>query len=112
MHNFRQLKVWNNARELVKRVYEISLQFPDVERFGLTSQIRRAAISIPSNIAEGCGRNTDKDMAKFMGYALASAYEVETELILAYDLAFIDKRTVKEVVQEIQVLPKNASTAS
>lgn len=91
MHNFRELKVWQNARQLVKDIYIASFNFPAEEKFGLTSQIRKSAVSIPSNIAEGSGRNTDKDFSNFINISLGSAFELETQIILAYDLEFIEK---------------------
>lgn len=103
-HNFREIKAWQIARILVKDIYMLSAKFPDGERFGLTSQIRRAAISIPSNIAEGSGRS-DKDFARFLSISLSSAYEVETQLILSFDLAFTTKEDLEEIgkkTQEIQ----------
>ncbi|MFM8912194.1 MAG: four helix bundle protein, partial [Flammeovirgaceae bacterium] len=66
MHNFRELKVWQLSRNLVKEVYGITSEFPPTEKFGLVSQLRRSAVSIPANIAEGAGRNTDKDFAQFL----------------------------------------------
>jgi four helix bundle protein len=69
MHNFRQLKVWQKSRLLVKEIYIVTKGFPKEELFGLTSQIRRAVVSIPSNIAEGCGRNTNKDTKRFVDIA-------------------------------------------
>jgi four helix bundle protein len=106
MHNFREIKSWQKSRIVVKDIYILSRKFPHEELYGLTSQIRRAAVSIPANIAEGSGRNTDKDFCKFLGYALASAYEVETELILAYDLGFISKEDVSAIGGKIQEVEK------
>ena len=103
-HNFRELKVWQMARLFVRDVYVASSTFPAEERFGLTSQLRRAVISVPSNIAEGSGRS-DKDFARFLGISLSSAYEVETQLLLACDLGFIHENelaTLLQTVQEIQ----------
>lgn len=88
-HNFKELSVWQKSRVLVKEIYLISQDFPSSEKFGLTTQIRRASISISANIAEGCGRNSDKELVKFLGYSLGSAYELETELLLASDIGYI-----------------------
>ena len=92
MHNFKELLVWQKSRELVKEIYLVTEKFPKEEQFGLISQLRRAAISIPSNIAEGCGRRTNKDTKRFIEIAQGSSFEVETQLILAYDLGFISKK--------------------
>jgi len=86
-------------RIVVKEIYVLTRKFPREELYGLTSQIRRAAISIPANIAEGSGRNTDKDFCKFLGYVLASAY-------LSYDLGFISKDEVSEVGEKVREVEK------
>lgn len=78
MHDFKQLIVWRKTRVFVKELYLLTQQFPNEEKFGLTQQIRRATISIFSNIAEGAGRNTNADFAHFISMANASAFEVET----------------------------------
>lgn len=88
---YQDLDVWKKSIELVKEIYLITNKFPQDERFGLTAQIRRAAISIPSNIAEGASRYSDKESARFMDIALGSISEVETQLIIAKELGFIEK---------------------
>lgn len=87
--SYTQLEVWKKARVLVCAVYRLTAKFPKEELYGLTSQIRRAAISIPSNIAEGCGRQYKKETIQFQFIARGSQYELETELYLAFDLGFI-----------------------
>lgn len=89
MKDYRQLKVWEKAHQLTLTVYRGTKAFPADERFGLTSQIRRAAASIPSNIAEGCGRNSDGELARFMEIAMGSASEVEYQILLARDLEYV-----------------------
>ncbi len=89
MKDFRQLKVWQKAHALTLEVYRITGEFPRSERYGLTSQLRRSVSSVPSNIAEGCGRGTDADFARFLQIALGSASEVEYQLLLAHDLRFL-----------------------
>ena len=83
IHNFRELLAWQKAMQLTKDVYTLTQSFPAEERFALTSQIQRAAVSIPSNIAEGAGRPTQKELVHFLSFSLGSAYELETELLLA-----------------------------
>ncbi|MBO0930959.1 four helix bundle protein [Fibrella aquatilis] len=103
-HNFKNLKAWQLSRSLVKAVYELTATFPSDERYGICSQMRRAAISIPSNIAEGSGR-TDKDFHQFLSMSLSSAYELETQLILSADLNLIsstDLETLSLQIQEVQ----------
>jgi four helix bundle protein len=99
--SYRDLDVWQQTRLLVKRVYQLSKQFPKEEQFGLTNQIKRAAVSIPSNIAEGCGRNHSKDSIQFFFISRGSLYEVETQLILAFDLEFISEAEVKTVFEQV-----------
>jgi four helix bundle protein len=87
--HFRNLIVWKKAMELVSRIYKITALFPKEEIYGLTSQIRRCAVSIPSNISEGSQRGTQKDFSYFLGIAKGSAAELETQLLIAMDLGYI-----------------------
>jgi four helix bundle protein len=89
MHRFKELIVWQKARVLTREVYVMTKDFPADDRFELTSQIRRSVVSIPSNIAEGSGRGTDREFKRFLDIALSSAFELETQLILAYDLGYM-----------------------
>jgi len=86
IQNFRNIQVWQKAHELTLQVYKATKTFPKEEIYGLTSQMRRAALSIPCNIAEGCARSTDADFARFLDIAIGSASEVECQLLLARDL--------------------------
>jgi four helix bundle protein len=106
MHNFKEFKVWQQARELVKEIYLLSKVFPQAEKFGLISQIRRSAVSIPSNIAEGSGRGSNKEFAQFLSIALGSAYELDTQLILAFDLGLIPDSQLKLIVPKLEMLQK------
>jgi len=89
MQDFKNLAVWQAARRLTKSVYQLSADFPQSEEFGLKAQMRRASVSICSNIAEGCGRRGDREFRRFLDVAMGSACELECELIIACDLAFI-----------------------
>ena len=91
MRDFRELKVWSKAHRLALDVYRETGSFPAEERFALTTQLRRSAASVPSNIAEGCGRSSERELAQFMGIAAGSASEVEYQLILARDLGYLDE---------------------
>jgi four helix bundle protein len=105
MRNFRNLLVWRKAHELVVRVYALTAAFPREERFALTSQIRRAAISIPANIAEGCGRGSSAELRRFLQIAAGSASELEYHLLLCRDLDFLpepDQRATAAKVTEIK----------
>lgn len=101
MNNFRELKVWQKARAIVKDVYLLTKKFPNDEKYALTSQIKRAAISISSNIAEGSGRSTNSDFAKFLDISLGSCYEIEHDFILASDLLFISENELKTIISKI-----------
>jgi len=83
MHNYDKLNVYSKALDLAEQVYIYTRPFPKEEKYGLTSQLRRAAVSIPSNIAEGCGRTSNKETAHFISIALGSLFEVDTQLRLA-----------------------------
>ncbi len=90
MHNFKELYIWKRSVDLAVDVYNITRSFPIEEKYGLNSQITRSAVSIPSNIAEGAGRNTDKDFNKFLGIALGSSFELETQLIIAHKIGILE----------------------
>lgn len=106
MHNFKQLHVWQEALALAKEVYVLTALFPSDEKFGLTSQIRRSAASIPSNIAEGAGRNSNKDFARFLSIALGSAFELETHLLLAKELQIINGIQLSQLEEKYQTVQK------
>lgn len=91
MRDFRKLDVWGKSHELTLAVYRVSNRLPKEELYGLTSQMRRAAASIPANIAEGCGREGDAELARFLRIAMGSASELEYHLLLARDLTFLDQ---------------------
>lgn len=97
VYSFEKLNVWNRSRELVKNIYKLSRKFPKEELFGFTSQIRRATTSIPSNLAEGSGRITGKEKARFSKIAFSSLMEVLNHLILAKDLGFITENEVNNL---------------
>jgi len=86
--SYRDLVVWQKAMTLVSDIYKLTREFPDSERFGLTSQIQRAAVSIPSNIAEGQGRLATKEFRQFLGIARGSLKELETQLLISIDLGY------------------------
>lgn len=92
MKDFRNLKVWEKAHHFSLHVYQATRRFPKYERFGLTVQLRRSAVSIPSNIAEGCGRIGEKEFARFLGIALGSASEAEYQLLLSHDLKYLQTK--------------------
>lgn len=97
MRNFREYDIWIDSMELVSRVYKIVDEFPVNEKFSLSSQITRAVVSIPSNIAEGASRDSEKDFARFLEIALGSVFELETQLIIANNRNFIQHNEAKEL---------------
>jgi len=103
---YYNLDVWIESRLLSVKIYNLTKNFPKEEQFGLTSQIRRCSISVPSNIAEGCGRNTPKDTIRFLYIARGSLYELETQLFLSSDLGFIKKSELDDVLEHIVVCKK------
>ncbi len=105
-HNLFELKVWSKSIELSEKVYKITEQFPDKEKFGLISQMRRCAISTASNIAEGAGRNTKGEFRQFLGIANGSSYELLTQIIISNRLGFIPESTKEELVKEIDEVQK------
>ncbi|MDN4165711.1 four helix bundle protein [Cytophagales bacterium LB-30] len=102
----KRLECWKKSFAFVKEMYQITSQFPSSETFGLTSQIRRAAVSIPVNIAEGSARNTKKEFANFLHISLGSAAELDTLLLLAVDLNLLKKEKVDLLLDELSVISK------
>lgn len=101
MADFRRLKVWERAHRVVLEVYAVSARFPAAERYGLTAQLRRTAISVPSNIAEGCGRRGDGDFGRFLAIAHGSSQEFEYQLLLARDLGFLSEADHERVAGQV-----------
>jgi four helix bundle protein len=106
MNNFRELKVWQKAITLVKKIYLSTKSFPLEEQFGLNNQIRRCAVSIPSNIAEGAGRKSEKEFEHFLYVSLGSCFEFETQLIISRELEYISQDTFSNLEKEIIEIEK------
>lgn len=105
MHKVEDLKIWQKSIELTKLVYEIVTAVPTNEKYGLTSQIKRSSVSIPSNIAEGAGRNSNKEFKHFLSIANGSAYELQTQLILTIELNLLSKESIQpalDLIIEVQ----------
>ena len=102
MKSYRDLIVWQKSMVLVTMIYKLTIKLPDDEKFGLISQIKRSAISVPSNIAEGYGRNYRKDYSRFLQIARGSLYESQTQLEIAVNLSFIATEDLKEI-QELSI---------
>jgi four helix bundle protein len=107
VHNFRRLEVWEDSLVLAQKIYELTREFPADERYGLTAQIRSAAVSISSNIAEGAGRGSPRELARFIRIALGSIAEVDSQLELAVRLAIVEAQP--DLVEFMRVLSKRLS---
>ena len=107
MKNFRDLKVWKKAHLLTLDIYKLTASFPREERYGLTSQMRRSAVSVPSNLAEGCGRGSDAD--RFMQIAMGSASELEYQILLAHDLRFLKEADYSQGTSQVQEVKRMLS---
>ena len=105
MDNFKKLDIWIKSMSVVTEIYQITNTFPSLERFGLISQMQRSAVSIPSNIAEGSAKTSNKDFARFLEISIGSAFELETQLIVSYNLKYIDTiafENLSDKISEIQ----------
>lgn len=102
LKNYKELKVWQKSYQLCLKVYKITAVYPGEERFGLTSQTRRSAVSVPSNIAEGYGRRTTADYIRSLYIAYGSVCELETQIMLGKDLGYIDSVEIGEITDDIQ----------
>jgi len=114
LKNYKELNVWKKSYELCLKTYRITAEFPNEERYGLTSQIRRSAVSIPSNIAEGYGRKTTVDYVRMLYISYGSVCELETQILLAGDLGYIEEGelgTAKEDIAEVERMLKALITS-
>lgn len=99
--SYVDLEVWKKTKDLAREIYLLTKLFPTQEQFGLVSQLRRASVSVPSNIAEGCGRDSSKDTVRFLFIARGGLYEIETQIILAYELGFIEQIETRDKILEM-----------
>lgn len=112
MHRYKDLKFWQLSRTFCKDIYIITKSFPDEEKFGLISQLRRAFVSISSNIAEGTSRESNKDFKRFLMISLGSCYEIESQLLLSFDLEFINLKELEDLNNTLQQIIKMMSKFS
>jgi four helix bundle protein len=98
MHNFKELKVWKAGIDVTKVIFQLTRSFPAEEKYGLISQMIRSAISIPSNIAEGCGRKSNKEFYHFLNIAMGSSFELETQIIIANEFNYITRKSLTALV--------------
>ena len=114
MHRFKDLEIWKRSRLFCSEIYSVTSKFPDSEKFGITNQLRRASVSIPSNIAEGSSRKSNKEFSRFLEISMGSCYEIETHLFIAFDLKFISEKELNlfsiELEEIIKMISKFKST--
>ncbi len=108
-HDFKKLKVWQLSKDLTVEIYKLTYNFPQVEKFGLTSQLRKSAISVPSNISEGCGRGTDLQLSHFLDIAQGSAYELETQLIIAHEVGILSEANLMKLSSDLSEIQRMIS---
>lgn len=104
MHQYKKLDFWKRSCSFCTSLYSLTSNFPESEKFGLTSQLRRASISIASNIAEGASRKSNKDFSRFLEIAIGSAFEVETQLLISQNLAFNNSNELQETTDELTII--------
>jgi four helix bundle protein len=109
MHRFKDLEIWKLSRLFCADIYQVTSLFPEHEKFGLTNQLRRASVSIPSNISEGSSRSSNKDFSRFLEIAMGSAYEVETQLLISSDLGFIEQTDLDLLSVKLEAIIKMIS---
>ncbi len=106
MRKYKDLVIWQKSVDLATSIYKITTLFPSEEKYGLISQMRRCSVSIPSNIAEGAGRSSDKEFSRFLKIAYGSAYELETQMIISMKLEFIQTNDFEILSKELEELQK------
>lgn len=109
MHQFKELEIWKRSRFFCSQIYTVASKFPSDEKFGITNQLRRESVSVPSNIAEGSSRNSNKDFSRFLEIAIGSAYEIETQLLISLDLNFFNSDELNNLLEELNEIIKMIS---
>ncbi len=102
MRDFRKLNIWQGGIDIAKEIYKLSLELSNEEKYGLISQIHRASVSVPSNIAEGCSRNSDIEYKRFLEIALGALFELETQLIIIEEIGFCTQERLKVIFEKIE----------
>ena len=106
MHRYKDLDVWKKSMDLVELIYQTTKSFPDSEKFGLTSQINRCSVSVASNIAEGAGRNSKGEFKQFIGIAVGSLFELETQILIAQRIGYLTSQGSDQVISEVESIHK------
>ncbi len=109
MHRFKDFKFWQLSRNFCGDIYKVTSSYPESEKFGLVNQLRRASVSIPSNIAEGSARKTNKDFSRFLNISIGSCYEIETQLLISNDLGYISNERLKSLLEKLSQIIKMMS---
>jgi four helix bundle protein len=110
MRDFRNLDIWKAGIDLVKQIYNLTRGFPNSELYGLTNQMRRASVSLPSNIAEGASRKSNADFARFLEITLGSAFELETQLILSKELQYLKQEDFEKITDNLHSFQKQLNS--
>ena len=110
MRDFRKLEIWGQSVAFAKRVYELTASFPSHEKYGLSSQMNRAVVSISSNIAEGCSRRTNIEFTRFLDIALGSSFELETQLEIARQISYLSQELYENLLLELNILQKRINS--
>jgi four helix bundle protein len=109
MHRYKDLEFWRRSKDLAVSIYRLSAKFPSDEKFGITNQMRRASVSIASNIAEGSSRSSDKDFRRFLEMSMGSAYELETQLLISKELGYLDVNVCTDIMNEVGTMIRQIS---
>ena len=109
MHRFKDLEIWKLSGLFCSDIYAITSNFPDTEKFGIINQLRRASVSVPSNIAEGASRKSNKDFSRFLEITIGSIYEIETQLLISQDLGFAKQEEIDMLLKKLQIIVKMTS---
>ena len=110
MRNFRHWNIWKDSIRFVTDIYILAYDFPVTEKYGIISQIQRAAVSIPANISEGAGRQTDKELIRFLDISLGSSFEVETLLTIAHNLKYINDEQKDKMLRDLEIIQKSINS--
>ncbi|MEZ4776175.1 MAG: four helix bundle protein [Bacteroidia bacterium] len=110
MRDFRNLEIWKKGISMVKDIYTVTKLLPDTEKFGLISQMQRCAVSIPSNIAEGCSRNSEREFKRFLEIAIGSAFELETQLLICVELNYFSQQQVERIQKNLTTIQKQVNS--
>ncbi len=110
LRNFRELEIWKDSIKLVKRVYEFTSNLPDSEKYGLVSQMNRCSVSIPSNIAEGCSKDSQKDFIRYLQISLGSAFELETQFEICKEIGYCERVDIAPLLDELVKIQKRTKS--